>query len=90
MACYGTCNWRRKSSAVALAAAQLDAILTLPASGAWDAVVSEALAICSKPLKLDKVEADIARRDRAMADAGRHNRIRKSARLLAALVAGKQ
>jgi hypothetical protein len=53
---------------VALAAAQLDAILTVPSGEAWSAVVAEALEICGKPLNLDKVEAEIARRDRAMAD----------------------
>lgn len=51
-----------------LAIDRLDAILTLPAAAAWSAVVTEALAICGKPLKADKVEAEIARRDRAVAD----------------------
>lgn len=53
---------------MALAADRLDAILTLPAGAAWNAIVAEALAICGKSLKADKVEAEIARRDRALAD----------------------
>jgi hypothetical protein len=53
---------------VALAAAQLDAILTFPAGEAWSAIVAAALAICGKPLRTDNVEAEIARRDRAIAD----------------------
>jgi hypothetical protein len=53
---------------VALAAALLDAILTMPAGETWSAVVTEALAICDKPLNVGKVEAEIARRDRAIAD----------------------
>jgi hypothetical protein len=68
MACCGTFNWRRRNSAVVLATARLDAILTLPAGEAWRTVVTEALAICGKALSADKVEAEIARRDRAMAD----------------------
>ncbi len=47
---------------------RLDAILTLPPQAAWETIVGEALAICGPPLKVDKVEAEIARRDRAMAD----------------------
>jgi hypothetical protein len=53
---------------MALATDRLDEILTLPAAAAWNTVVAEALAICGKPLKTEKVEAEIARRDRAMAD----------------------
>jgi hypothetical protein len=53
---------------MALAAARLNAILTLSADAAWKAIVEEALAICSRPLKVEGVEAEIARRDRAMAD----------------------
>lgn len=53
---------------MALAAARLNAILTLSANAAWKVIVEEALAICSQPLKVEKVEAEIARRDRAMAD----------------------
>ncbi len=53
---------------MALQAATLDAILTQPAGAAWNAIMAEALAVCSQPLKTDKVEAEIARRDRAVAD----------------------
>jgi hypothetical protein len=53
---------------MALQTAKLDAILTQPAGAAWSAIVTEALAICSPPLKTEKVEAEIARRDRAVAD----------------------
>ena len=49
-------------------AAKLDAILMQPAGQAWSEIVSEALAICSQPLKTDRVEAETARRDRAVAD----------------------
>ncbi len=53
---------------MALQAATLDTILTQPAGAAWNAIVAEALAICSQPLKIDKVEAEVAWRDRAVAD----------------------
>jgi hypothetical protein len=53
---------------MALHAAKLDAILMQPAGTAWNAIVTEALAICGQSLKADRVEAEIARRDRAMAD----------------------
>jgi hypothetical protein len=53
---------------MALHAAKLDAILTQPTGTAWNEIVTEALTICSQPLKIDKVEAEIARRDRAVAD----------------------
>jgi hypothetical protein len=53
---------------MALRAAQLDAILTQPTGMAWNDMVTEALAICSPPLKADRIEAEIARRDRAVAD----------------------
>ena len=53
---------------MALQAATLDAIVTQPAAAAWKVIVAEALAICSQPLKTDKVEAEVARRDRAVAD----------------------
>ena len=51
-----------------LTADRLDEILSLPAAAAWNAVVLETLAICGKPLKAEKIEAEIARRDRAVAD----------------------
>jgi hypothetical protein len=53
---------------MALHAAKLDVILTQPTAAAWNAVVTEALAICSPPLRTDRVEAEVARRDRAVAD----------------------
>jgi hypothetical protein len=53
---------------MALSTERLDEILTLPAAAAWNTVVAEVLAICGKPLKAEKVEAEIARRDRAVAD----------------------
>jgi hypothetical protein len=53
---------------MALHAAKLDAILTRPAGTAWNEIVSEAVAICSQPLKKDRIEAEIAQRDRAVAD----------------------
>jgi len=53
---------------MALAAERLNAILTLPPDAAWKVIIEEALAICSRPLKVEGVEAEIARRDRAMAD----------------------
>src|SRR6516225_8049273 len=67
-ACCGIFNSRQKSSAMSLTAERLDEILTLPGRAAWNAVVDETLAICRKPLKTEKVEAEIARRDRALAD----------------------
>src|SRR5260370_30354746 len=68
MAFYGTFIWTKRNRAMALQAATLDAILTQPAGAAWNVIIAEALAICSQPLKTDKVEAEIARRDRAVAD----------------------
>jgi hypothetical protein len=53
---------------MALAAARLNAILTLPPDPAWKVLVEDTLAICSPPLKVEGVEAEIARRDRAVAD----------------------
>ena len=53
---------------MALHAAKLDAILTQPVGTAWNEIVTEAVAICSQPLKIDRIEAEIARRDRAVAD----------------------
>jgi hypothetical protein len=53
---------------MALNTERLDAILTSPAAVAWSAVVTETLAICGEPLKVEKVEAETARRDRAVAD----------------------
>lgn len=53
---------------MALQVATLDTILTQPADAAWNVVVAEVLAICSQPLKAGQVEAEIARRDRVVAD----------------------
>jgi len=53
---------------MALHAAKLDGILKQPTAAAWNAVVTEVLAICSPPLKRDRVEAETSQRERAVAD----------------------
>ena len=59
---------------MALAAERLNALMTLSPQAAWKVVLEEALAICSRPLKVEGVEAEIARRDRAMADLAIHKK----------------